>query len=239
MLRKVVRRVGQGTLPPSGSPRRTCAATSVRRPITTRSPKRVDRPGVVTGLAWMPTGGDILFVEASITPADEDRLVLTGMLGDVMRESAQAALSYLRSNGARFGIDPRAFHRKTVHVHVPAGGIPKDGPSAGVTILTAIASLARGRPVRCDLAMTGEITLRGRVLPVGGIKEKVLAAHRAGMRTIILPARCASQVEEIPEDVRRALQLVFVESAEEVLALALGAPDRTIIPAAGSAASVQ
>ena len=239
VLRKVVRRVGQGTPPPI-----RVAPEDVRGYLGSPSyhdeiAERVDRPGVATGLAWMPTGGDILFVEASIMPADEDRLVLTGMLGDVMRESAQAALSYLRSNGARFGIDPRAFHRKTVHVHVPAGGIPKDGPSAGVTILTAIASSGPGRPVRCDLAMTGEITLRGRVLPVGGVKEKVLAAHRAGMRTIILPARCVSQVEEIPEDVRRALQLVFVESADEVLALALGVPDRTAVPAAESAASVQ
>jgi ATP-dependent Lon protease len=166
------------------------------------------------------------------------------MLGDVMRESAQAALSYLRSNGARLGIDPRAFHRKTVHIHVPAGGIPKDGPSAGVTILVALASLTRGCPVRCDLAMTGELTLRGRVLPVGGVKEKVLAAHRAGMRTVILPVRCESQLEDIPEDVLRALRLVFVESADQVLAVALdagvaGASDRATQPVREPAASVQ
>ncbi len=241
VLRKVVRRVGQGALPPI-----RIAPDDVRGYLGSpvfqdEIAELVDRPGIVTGLAWMPTGGDILFVEAAITPAEEDRLILTGMLGDVMRESAHAALSYLRANGARFGIDPRALHRKTVHIHVPAGGIPKDGPSAGVTILVAIASLARGRAVRCDLAMTGEITLRGRVLPVGGIKEKVLAAHRAGMRKVLLPARCEGQLEDIPEDVRRALQLVFVESADEVLAAALdlGVSDRAAQAVRESAASVQ
>jgi len=240
VLRKVVRRVGQGTLPPI-----RVAPDDVRGYLGSpvfqdEVAERIDRPGVVTGLAWMPTGGDILFVEATILPGDEDRLVLTGMLGDVMRESAQAALSYLRSNGARFGIDPRALHRKTVHIHVPAGGIPKDGPSAGVTILVALASLARGCPVRCDLAMTGELTLRGRVLAVGGVKEKVLAAHRAGMRTIILPARCEGQLEDVPEDVLRALQILFVESADQVLAAALdpGVPERAAPRAAEPAASV-
>ncbi|HTB74177.1 MAG TPA: endopeptidase La [Polyangiaceae bacterium] len=246
VLRKVVRRVGQGTLPPI-----RVAPDDIRSYLGSpvfqdEVPEHVDRPGVVTGLAWMPSGGDILFVEATISPGDEDRLVLTGMLGDVMRESAQAALSYLRSNGVRFGIDARAFHRKAVHIHVPAGGIPKDGPSAGVTILVALASLARGCPVRCDLAMTGELTLRGRVLPVGGVKEKVLAAHRAGMRTVILPARCEAQLEDVPEDVLRALQLVFVESADEVLAIALDASvapvtegGRPAPPAREPAASVQ
>ncbi len=244
VLRKVVRRVGQGTLPPI-----RVAPDDVRSYLGSpvfqdEVAEHVDRPGVVTGLAWMPSGGDILFVEATITPGDEDRLVLTGMLGDVMRESAQAALSYLRSNGVRFGIDARAFHRKAVHIHVPAGGIPKDGPSAGVTILVALASLARGCPVRCDLAMTGELTLRGRVLPVGGVKEKVLAAHRAGMRTVILPARCEAQLEDVPEDVLRALQLVFVETADQVLAIALDASvaaeaGRAAPPAREPAASVQ
>jgi ATP-dependent Lon protease len=241
VLRKVVRRVGQGTLPPI-----RVAPDDVRSYLGSpvfqdEIAERVDRPGVVTGLAWRPTGGDILFVEATITPGDEDRLVLTGMLGDVMRESAHAALSYLRSNGARLGIDPRFLHRKTVHIHVPAGGIPKDGPSAGVTILVALASLARGRAVRCDLAMTGEITLRGRVLPVGGIKEKVLAAHRAGMRTVILPARSEGQLEDVPEDVLRALEVVFVESADQALAAALDAvlSERASQPGPPPAASVQ
>jgi len=137
--------------------------------------ERIDRPGVATGLAWTPAGGDVLFVEASMIPSGEERLVLTGMLGNVMRESAQAALTYLRSQAERLGIDARAMRdRRTVHIHVPAGAIPKDGPSAGVTMLVALASSALSKPVRDDVAMTGEITLRGKVLPVGGIKEKVL-----------------------------------------------------------------
>jgi ATP-dependent Lon protease len=221
VIRKVVRSVGQGTAPPVRVGPEDLRGYLGSPTYQDEIAERVDRPGVATGLAWMPSGGDILYVEASIMPADDERLVLTGMLGDVMRESAQAALSYLRSNGARFGIDARVFQRKTVHVHVPAGGIPKDGPSAGVTILVALASLARGRAVRCDLAMTGEITLRGRVLQVGGVKEKVLAAHRAGMRAVILPARCEAQLDDVPEDVRRVLRFVFVESADDVLAAAL------------------
>jgi ATP-dependent Lon protease len=191
--------------------------------------ERIDRPGVATGLAWTPAGGDLLFVEASILPSDEDRLVLTGMLGDVMRESAHAAVSYLRANGARFGIDARALERKTIHVHVPAGAVPKDGPSAGVTIAVAIASLASGRIVRGDLAMTGEVTLRGRVLPVGGILEKVLAAHRAGLRKVVFPKRCEAQLAGIPDEMRASIELVAVESVDEVLAVALeaeGDPDR-------------
>jgi ATP-dependent Lon protease len=145
------------------------------------------------------------------------------MLGDVMRESAQAAVSYVWSNAEAFGIDPRLFEGKTIHVHVPAGAIPKDGPSAGVTIVTALASYASGRPVRSDVAMTGEITLRGKVLPVGGIKEKVLAAHRVGIRTVILPRRNERDVEDVPADVRAELQLVFVDDADEVLRQALTA----------------
>jgi ATP-dependent Lon protease len=184
--------------------------------------ERIDRPGVALGLAWMPTGGELLFVETTSMPGDE-RLVLTGMLGNVMRESAQTALSYLRSNGERLGIDPRALERKTVHVHVPAGAIPKDGPSAGVTILVALASLALGRPACADLAMTGEVTLRGRVLAVGGVKEKVLAAQRAGLRAVMLPRGCEAQTDDLPEDAR-AMKCVFVESAEEALAVALGLP---------------
>jgi ATP-dependent Lon protease len=182
----------------------------------------IDRPGVATGLAWMPTGGDILFVEASVVPSDEERLVLTGMMGNVMRESAQAALSYLRSNAERLGVDARALQRASVHVHVPAGAVPKDGPSAGVTMLVAIASQVTGRPVRADLGMTGEITLRGRVLPVGGIKEKILAAHRAGLRAVVLPRRSEAQVDDVPSEVRSAVQILLVDTADEVLAAALG-----------------
>jgi ATP-dependent Lon protease len=183
--------------------------------------ERTARPGVATGLAWTPTGGDVLFVEISMMPSTEDRLVLTGMLGDVMRESAQAAVSYVWSHAEALDVDPRLFEGKTIHVHVPAGAIPKDGPSAGVTIMTALASLATRRPVRSDVAMTGEITLRGKVLPVGGIKEKVLAAHRAGIRSVILPRRNAGDVEEVPEELRRQMTFLFVQDADEVLRHAL------------------
>src|SRR6184192_179294 len=150
------------------------------------------------------------------------------MLGDVMRESAQAAVSYVWSNAASLDIDPAIFEGKTIHVHVPAGAVPKDGPSAGVTIVTALASLATRRPVRNDVAMTGEITLRGKVLPVGGIKEKVLAAHRAGVRTVILPRHNERDVEDVPAEVRGALRFVFIDDAGEVVRQALSeAPART------------
>ena len=183
--------------------------------------ERTSQSGVATGLAWTPSGGEVLFVEATMMASQEEHLVLTGMLGDVMRESAQAALSYVRSNAVRLGIAPTAFDGKTIHVHVPAGAIPKDGPSAGVTIMTAIASLATGRLVRGDVAMTGEITLRGKVLPVGGIKEKVLAAHRAGIAAIILPQHNQRDVEDVPAELRGTLTFTFVTMAMEVLERAL------------------
>jgi ATP-dependent Lon protease len=183
--------------------------------------ERTTRPGVATGLAWTPTGGDVLFVEVTMMPSTEERFLLTGMLGDVMRESAQAAISYVWSNAEALAIDPKLFEGKTIHVHVPAGAIPKDGPSAGVTIMTALASLATRRPVRSEVAMTGEITLRGKVLPVGGIKEKVLAAHRAGIASVILPRRNERDIEEVPEELRRQLSFLFVDEAEEVLRHAL------------------
>ncbi|MBW3632750.1 MAG: endopeptidase La, partial [Chloroflexi bacterium] len=185
--------------------------------------ERTDRPGVATGLAWTPTGGDVLFVEATMMPSSEERLILTGMLGDVMRESAQAALSYVRSNAEALGIDPAVFAGQAVHLHVPAGAVPKDGPSAGVTMTTALTSLARRQPVRSDLAMTGEITLRGKVLPVGGIREKVLAAHRAGIETVILPRRNERDLEDVPEELRSGMEFIFADSAEDVVPLALAA----------------
>jgi ATP-dependent Lon protease len=222
VIRKAARRISEGTPTP-------IRVTAEQIPEYLRRPRfydevaeRIDRPGVATGLAWTPAGGDVLFVEAAMMPAQEEQLILTGMLGDVMRESAQAALTYLRSNAEHLGIDPRVFEGKAVHVHVPAGAVPKDGPSAGVTILTALASLASGRPVRPDVAMTGEITLRGKVLPVGGIREKVLAAYRAGIKTVILPRRNERDLDDVPEEVRRALRFVLADSAEEVLAEALG-----------------
>ncbi len=221
VVRKVARQIAEGKV----------AATTVEAeqlPDYLRRPRfldevveRIDRPGIATGLAWTPAGGDVLFVEATMMPGRAEQLVLTGMLGDVMRESAQAALSYVRSNAEKLGIDPKVFMGKVVHVHVPAGATPKDGPSAGVTMVTAIASVASGRLVRNDVAMTGEITLRGKVLPVGGIREKVLAAYRAGIKTVILPQRNEPDLEDVPEEVRHQLQFVPVSAAEEVLATAL------------------
>jgi ATP-dependent Lon protease len=176
--------------------------------------------GVATGMAWTEMGGEVLFIEATLLPGGRG-LTITGQLGEVMQESARAAQSYLWSHGAEFGIDPNIFREFGVHLHVPAGAIPKDGPSAGVTITSALASLYTGRRVRPDTAMTGEITLSGLVFPIGGVKEKVLAAHRAGIRRIILPSRNEADVDEIPEDVKNELQIIFVSGIAEVLDAAL------------------
>ena len=183
--------------------------------------EQVSRPGVATGLAWTPVGGDVLFIEATMMPSQKEHLLLTGMLGDVMRESAKAALSYIRSHSETLNFDPIIFENKKIHLHVPAGATPKDGPSAGITMMTALASLVTGRCVKNNLAMTGEITLRGKVLPVGGIKEKVLAAHRAGIKILILPKKNERDIEDIPPELRAELKFHFVSDAEEVLKLAL------------------
>jgi ATP-dependent Lon protease len=185
--------------------------------------ERTGVPGVATGMAWTPAGGDILFVEATMMPGQKS-LILTGQLGDVMKESAQAALSYVRSKARTLGISEDFFSDHDLHIHVPAGAIPKDGPSAGVTILTALASLLTCRPIKSDVAMTGEVTLRGAVLPVGGIKEKVLAASRNGIKHIILPERNRNDLEEIPEKIKEHLQFHLVRKMDEVLAIALDAP---------------
>lgn len=182
---------------------------------------RTSVPGVATGLAWTPVGGDILFIEATRIPGN-GHLILTGQLGDVMKESAQAALSLVKSQTERLGIDPAIFKRSDVHIHVPAGAIPKDGPSAGVAMFTALVSLLTGKTVGSDLAMTGEISLRGLVLPVGGIKEKVVAAHRAGIRKVLLPARNRKDVEDVPQSVREELKFVFCERVDDVIGEALG-----------------
>jgi ATP-dependent Lon protease len=172
--------------------------------------------GVATGMAWTEMGGEVLFVEATLLPGGRG-LTITGQLGEVMQESARAAQSYLWSHADEFGLSHDLFHEYGVHLHVPAGAIPKDGPSAGVTITAALASLYSGRRVRPDTAMTGEITLSGLVFPVGGIKEKVLAAHRAGIRRIMMPARNEADVEEIPEDVRKDLQIIFLSRISDVI----------------------
>ncbi len=182
--------------------------------------ERIDRPGIATGLVWTPTGGEIIFVEAALTPG-KGELKLTGQLGEVMKESAAAALSYLKARATDIGIDPSLFDKNDIHVHVPAGAQPKEGPSAGVTVLVAMASILTGRPVRDDVAMTGEITLRGRVLPIGGVKEKVLGAHRAGLRRVLLPNRNEADLDDIPADLRKEIQFVMVESIDQLLREAL------------------
>ncbi len=191
---------------------------------------RTSIPGVATGLAWTPTGGDILFIEAARTPGS-GKLILTGQLGDVMKESAQAALSLVKSRCKRFGIDPSLFEKSDIHVHVPAGAIPKDGPSAGVAMTVALLSLLTERPVRSDLAMTGEISLRGLALPVGGIKEKVVAAARAGVTTVMLPARNKKDLEDVPEDARKALRFVWIEDIDQAAEAALESTSRDLAAA--------
>jgi ATP-dependent Lon protease len=183
--------------------------------------QRTSVPGVATGLAWTPVGGDILFIESARLPG-RGKLILTGQLGEVMKESAQAALSLVKAQADELGIDPKVFERSDVHVHVPAGAIPKDGPSAGVAMFVSLASLLKGQAVRPDVAMTGEISLRGLVLPVGGIKEKTIAAARAGIRKVILPARNRRDLEDIPQSTRSLLEFVWVERVSEALEVALG-----------------
>src|SRR5688500_17873774 len=182
---------------------------------------RTSVPGVATGLAWTPVGGDILFIESTRVPGN-GKLILTGQLGDVMKESAQAALSLLKSQSTRLGIDPTVFDKSDVHIHVPAGAIPKDGPSAGVSMFTSLVSLFTNRTVDSDLAMTGEISLRGLVLPIGGVKEKTVAAHRAGIHKVLLPARNRKDLEDVPQSVREELELVFCERVDDVIREALG-----------------
>jgi len=182
--------------------------------------ERTEIPGVATGLAWTAAGGDILFVEATKMPGKKG-FTLTGQLGDVMKESAQAALSYVRSKAKELGIDEDFFEKHDIHLHVPAGAIPKDGPSAGVTMATALASLLMNKPIRADVGMTGEITLRGQVLPVGGIKEKVLAAHRVGLSTVILPKRNEADLEEVPEEVKEKMNFVLADRIDQVFAAAI------------------
>jgi ATP-dependent Lon protease len=202
--------IGPDDLAPILGPRKFEAEVAMRSGV----------PGVATGLAWTPVGGDILFVEAARTPGT-GRLILTGQLGEVMKESAQAALSLVKAQASTLGVTPEALEKSDIHIHVPAGATPKDGPSAGVAMFVALASLLTGRRVRSEVAMTGEISLRGLVLPIGGVKEKVLAALRAGITTVMLPARNRRDLEEIPADARAKLEFVWVEQVDEALATAL------------------
>ncbi|OPL15301.1 MAG: peptidase [delta proteobacterium MLS_D] len=188
--------------------------------VTYEKNTRVAKPGVAMGLAWTPSGGELLFIEATAMQGGKG-LIMTGQLGDVMKESAQAALSFIRSNAGELGIDENFYNNMDIHIHVPAGAIQKDGPSAGVTILTALASLLTQRPIKQDLAMSGEITLRGAVLPVGGVKEKVLAAHRAGIKTIILPRWNKKDLEEVPKHVRKDIRFNFFDDMMDVVKAAL------------------
>jgi ATP-dependent Lon protease len=195
--------------------------------------ERTQQPGVATGLAWTEVGGDILFIEATQMPGGK-QLIVTGQLGDVMKESAQAALSYVRSKAKELHINPDFFEKNDIHIHIPAGATPKDGPSAGITMTTAIASLLTGRPVHGDLAMTGEITLRGKVLPIGGVKEKVLAARRAGIKRVILPVLNERDLDDLPAELRQELDFVLVDNIDQVLAAALEKPGQ---PHSGTLAS--
>ncbi len=228
LARKVARRVASG-----GGDKIDVTAGEVRSDLGRPKvrPERAaptDMVGTATGMYYTPTGGDIMFVEASLMPGKGD-LVLTGHLGDVMKESARAALTYAKTHGATLGVPEEALKDREVHVHVPAGAIPKDGPSAGVTMATALVSAMTHRPARHDVAMTGEITLSGRVLPIGGLKEKVLGAARAGIQEIVLPKENEPELEDLPEEVRKGLTFHPVETLDEVLALALLGPDARVV----------
>jgi len=181
--------------------------------------KRTSEPGVATGLAVTAVGGDVLFIEATAYPGD-GRLKVTGQLGEVMQESAQAAHSWVRTHGLELDIDPHWFGQNEVHVHIPAGAVPKDGPSAGITMATAIASIATGKPVSDEVAMTGELTLSGQVLPIGGLREKALAAQRAGIKKVIFPRENESDLEELPEETRKEIEFIPVDWIEEAFEVA-------------------
>jgi len=226
ICRKVAREKAEGNTKPRRITRKNVDKYLGPQKYYSEIAERMVKPGIAIGLAYTAVGGDILFIEATKMPG-KGALKLTGKLGDVMKESAQAAYSYLRANAALFDIDPK-FHEKTdIHIHIPAGAIPKDGPSAGITLFTALVSLLSGRLVKTNLGMTGEITLRGAVLPIGGVREKVTAAHRAGLSTIILPAKNERDLVELPENVKRKLTFKFVEEVSQVFDLALESLEKT------------
>jgi ATP-dependent Lon protease len=187
---------------------------------TSEVAERTEEPGVATGLAWTSVGGEILFIEAT-KMFGTGKLQLTGQLGDVMKESAQAALSYVRTNAEKLGLSKDFLEKSDIHIHIPAGAMPKDGPSAGVTMFTALVSMLSGVRVRHDVAMTGEITLRGRVLPIGGLKEKVLAAHRAGIKRVLIPERNKADLDEIPAEIKNDLEFIQISKMDQLLDAAL------------------
>ncbi len=219
-MRKVARQVAEG--------RKRKTSVDVRKLVEFLGPPRFeygeleaeDQTGAATGLVVTEVGGDIVAVEVTKMEGRED-FILTGQLGDVMKESARAALSWIRANAPKLGIEREVFEKNTLHIHVPAGAIPKDGPSAGITMATAMVSALTGIPVRKDVAMTGEITLRGRVLPIGGLKSKILAAHLSGARLVILPKKNEKDLRDIPEEIRKQIKLVLVDSMDQVLDAAL------------------
>ena len=220
VARKIARKVSEGDDSPPNVSMRNLENLLGPRLFYSDVAQRTGQPGVVCGLAWTQAGGDILFIEASKMPG-ASRLTLTGQLGDVMKESGMAALSWVRSHAERLGIDPNFYEKTEIHLHVPAGAVPKDGPSAGVSMATAIASLLTGRTVKPNVAMTGEITLRGKVLPIGGVKEKVVAARAAGIDTVILPQRNQAQVEQVSKDHTEGMTFIYADTIEDVLAAAL------------------
>ena len=231
VLRNVAVRIAEGTIAQASIDTADVAPILGPPRFENEVAMRTSVPGVATGLAWTPVGGDILFIESTRVPGS-GRLILTGQLGEVMKESAQAALSLVKSLAGRLGIDPALFEKSDVHIHVPAGAIPKDGPSAGVAMFTSLVSLMSGKTVGSDLAMTGEISLRGLVLPVGGIKEKTVAAHRAGIRKVLLPARNRKDLEDVPQTVRDEMKFVFCERVDDVAREALGIEFNTAVTAA-------
>jgi ATP-dependent Lon protease len=223
ICRKIARRTAEGKSPPHRITARSLASYLGPPQFIRSLAEEQDGIGIATGVAWTEAGGDLMPVEVMLMPG-KGNLMLTGQLGDVLQESAQAALSYTRSRSKDFNIRPDVFEKTDIHIHLPEGAIPKDGPSAGITIATALISAFSGRPVHHDMGMTGEITLRGRVLPVGGLKEKMLTAHRAGLKTIIIPKRNKKDLAEVPQKIKRSIHTILVEQMDEVLAQALLPP---------------
>jgi len=222
LCRKAAREIAEGKRKSARIDEKRVRAWLGKRRFSAEARKRTSDPGVATGLAVTPVGGDVLFVEATAMPGS-GKLTVTGQIGDVMRESAQAALSWVRGHAAALGLESDWFAERDVHIHVPAGAVPKDGPSAGTAMTTALASLAMGVPVSEDVAMTGEITLTGQVLPIGGVKEKALAAERAGIGTVVLPQENEADLDDLPDDVRKTMRFVLADTIDDVLEAAFPA----------------